>query len=51
MQMPPREAEPHDAPDPNSRESPLERKLWIAGYVLIMLVLAAGAARRLMTLF
>lgn len=34
-----------------SRETALERKLWIAGYVIVMLVLAAGAARRLMTLF
>lgn len=39
----------HDAAGP--AESRLERRLWIAGYVILLLVVGAGALRRLATLF
>ncbi|MBB3973994.1 hypothetical protein [Hansschlegelia beijingensis] len=48
--MPSNDGEPGEVPKPPARESALERKLWIATYVIIMVVLAAGAARRLMAL-
>lgn len=36
---------------PGPQEGRWERRLWIAAYALIMLTLAAGAARRILALW
>ncbi|WP_020187065.1 hypothetical protein [Methylopila sp. 73B] len=36
---------------PGPQEGRCERRLWIAAYALIMVVLAAGAARRILALW
>ncbi len=44
-------ADKDETPKATDGESAFERKAWIVAYVVVMLILAAGAARRLMALF